>query len=191
MPDALRQLEGARAASGSDNTLLEDGLPLALQTFTFANIANAAAGALGLATGGLGLVAYGIGAAVAYPIGRMRRQQREKQRAKSEHQRYVAELLFGNEGVAKEFTTELSLRILDLREQVERYVEDRLTERKRQLDVEQRELQSVLRAEAGKRHEVEQAARRRIDEIAKLVAEIEPLERAVEARLVAPPRISR
>ncbi len=191
MPDALRQLEGARAASGNDNTLLEDGLPLAMQTFTFANIANAAAGALGLATGGLGLVAYGIGAAVAYPIGRMRRQQREKQRAKAEHQRYVAELLFGNEGVAKEFTTELSLRILDLREQVERYVEDRLGERKRQLDVEQRDLQAVLRAEAGKRHEVEQAARRRIDEIAKLVAEIEPLERAVEARLAAPPRISR
>ena len=191
MPEALRTLEGARAASGGDNTLLEDGLPLALQTFTFANIANAAAGALGLATGGLGLVAYGIGAAVAYPIGRMRRQQREKQRAKAEHQRYVAELLFGNEGVAKEFATELSLRILDLREQVERYVEERLVERKRQLDGEQRELQSLLRAEAGKRHEVEQAALRRLDEIDKVLAEIEPLERAVATRLAAPPTFSR
>src|SRR5690606_2604283 len=66
MPEALRRVEGARAAGG-ETSLLDDGLPVALQTFTFANIANAAAGALGLATGGLGLVAYGIGAAVAYP----------------------------------------------------------------------------------------------------------------------------
>ena len=183
MPEALRRLEGTRAAAGAETSLLDDGLPLAMQTFTFANIANAAAGALGLATGGLGLVAYGIGAAVAYPIGRMRRQQREKQRAKAEHQRYVAELLFGSEGVAKEFTTEMSLRILDLREQVERFVENRLGERKRQLDQEQRELQTLLRAETGKRQEAEQNAAGRLEEIARLAIEIQPLERAVAARL--------
>jgi signal recognition particle receptor subunit beta len=191
MPEALSRLQGARAVGASEPSLLDDGLPLALQTFTFANIANAAAGALGLATGGLGLAAYGIGAAIAYPIGRMRRQQREQQRARSEHHRYVSELLFGTEGVAKEFATELSLRILDLREQVERFVEQRLGERKRQLDHEQRELQTLMRAEASKRHEAEQAATRRLDEIARLQAEIEPLERAVEARLALPPQISR
>ena len=49
---------------------------MAMQTYTFANIANAAAGALGLATGGLGLVAYGIGAAIAYPIGKLRKRRR-------------------------------------------------------------------------------------------------------------------
>lgn len=188
MPEALRRLDGARGGVAGDGSMLEDGLPVALQTFTFANIANAAAGALGIATGGLGLVAYGIGAAIAYPIGRMRRAQRESQRARAEHQRYVAELLFGNEGVAKEFTTELSLRILDLRERVERFVEQRLVERKKQLDAEQKELQLLLRAEAGKRKEAEQSAMQRLDEIRKLLAEIEPLEKAVEARLTAPDR---
>lgn len=189
MPDALRRLEGARSSSGTEGSLLEDGLPVALQTFTFANIANAAAGALGLATGGLGLVAYGIGAAIAYPIGRMRRAQRESQRVRAEQQRYVADLLFGNEGVSKEFTTELSLRILDLRERVERWVEERLAERKKQLDAEQRDLQGLLRAETGRRKEAEQSAAQRLGEIRRLLAEIEPLERAVEARLTAvPPR---
>jgi predicted GTPase len=69
MPDGLRELAGARTSHRPDNSLLDDGLPMAMQTYTFANIANAAAGALGLATGGLGLVAYGIGAALAVPLG--------------------------------------------------------------------------------------------------------------------------
>ena len=187
MPEALRELAGLRAGSAPDFTLLDDGLPLAMQTYTFANIANAAAGALGLATGGLGLVAYGIGAALAYPIGRMRRRQREKQRAKADHQRYVADLLFGPEGVAKEFQTELSLRILDLREEVERFVDERLAERRRQLDNEGRELQALLRAETGRRQQVERAANGRLTDIGRIRAEIEPLERAVQARLISAP----
>ncbi len=187
MPDALRSVTGARIAGPGEASLLDDGLPLAMQTFTFGNIANAAARVLGLSTGGLGLVAYGIGAAIAYPIGKMRKQQRERQRVKVEYQRYVAELLFGNEGVAKEFTTELSLRILDLREEVERFVEQRLVERKKQLDAELRELQSVMKAEAGKRQEVQRAATAQLEGVQRLRSEIEPLQRAVEGRLAAAP----
>lgn len=183
MPEALRELSGSRTANTPAFTMLDDGLPIAMQTYTFANIANAAAGALGLATGGLGLLAYGIGAAIAYPIGNMRKRSRQKQQAKNEHQRYLGELLFGQEGVGKEFTTELSLRILDLREEVERFVEQRLGDRRKQLEREHRELQVLLRAEAGKRQEAERAAHGRLADIAKIRAEIEPLQRAVEARL--------
>lgn len=183
MPEGLRELSGGRANNRPTSSLLDDGLPIALQTFTFANIANAAAGALGIATGGLGLVAYGIGAAIAYPIGAMRRKAKEKQRVKGELQRHLADLLFGQEGVAKEFTTELSLRILDLREQVEQFVEQRLAERRRQLEREARELQALLRSESGKRQEAQKAAQQRIAEINKIRTEIEPLQRAVDQRL--------
>jgi Dynamin family len=184
MPEALRELTGSRAAHTAEFTLLDDGLPLAMQTFTFANIANAAAGALGLATGGLGLIAYGIGAAIAFPIGNMRKRGKQKQQAKNEHQRYLAELLFGQEGVAKEFTTELSLRILDLREEVERFVEQRLADRRKQLEREHRELQVLLRAETGKRQDAERTAQNRLNDIGKIRAEIEPLQRAVDNRLM-------
>jgi Dynamin family len=184
MPEALRELAGSRAGrDGGEFSMLDDGLPLAMQTFTFANIANAAAGVLGLATGGLGLIAYGIGAAMAVPIGKMRKRGKEKQQAKNEHQRYVNELLFGQEGIAKEFSTELSLRILDLREEVERYVEQQLADRRKQLERENRELQTLLRAETGKRQEAERAAQARLSDIGKIRAEIEPLQRAVDSRL--------
>ncbi|MEQ1699347.1 MAG: dynamin family protein [Ilumatobacteraceae bacterium] len=183
MPDGLRELSASRASNTSNSALLEDGLPMAMQTFTFANIANAAAGALGLATGGLGLVAYGIGAAIAYPIGNMRKKAREKQRMKSELQRYLADLLFGQEGVAREFTTELSLRILDLREEVERFVEQSLAERRKQLEREHRELQALLRSESGKKQEAQAQARTRLGDINKVRAEIEPLQKAVLQRL--------
>ena len=185
MPEALRELSGSRISGGSGgpSSFLEDGLPVAMQTFTFANIANAAAGALGIATGGLGLVAYGIGAAIAYPIGMLRKKAREKQRLKVEQQRFVGEILFGQEGVAKEFTTELSLRILDLREEVERFVEQRLTERRKQLEREARELQGLLRAEAGRRQEEQRAASGRLADIGRIRTDLDGLQASLDGRL--------
>ncbi|MGD9792132.1 MAG: dynamin family protein [Acidimicrobiia bacterium] len=183
MPQSLQDLAGANNINTGEFNLLDDALPMAMQTFTFANIANAAAGVLGLATGGLGLVAYGIGVAIAYPIGNLRKRAREKQRAKADLQRFVADALFGAEGVAKEFTTELSLRILDLREAVEQYVEDRLAERRRQLDREQRELQNLMKAEAGRRQDLQRSIQATLSDIARYRAEIEPVQRAVDARL--------
>jgi signal recognition particle receptor subunit beta len=190
MPEGLRQLSGARASNTPGSSMLDDGLPLAMQTFTFANIANAAAGALGVATGGLGLLAYGIGASIAYPIGNMRKKVREKQRVKVDLHRYLVDLLFGQEGVAKEFTTELSLRILDLREEVERFVEQQLMDRRKQLEREHRELQGLLKAQSTQRAEATRAANARIKELGKIRAELDPLQRAVDDRLAesAPPR---
>jgi signal recognition particle receptor subunit beta len=183
MPEGLRQLSGARASNTPGSSMLDDGLPLAMQTFTFANIANAAAGALGVATGGLGLLAYGIGASIAYPIGNMRKKVREKQRVKVDLHRYLVDLLFGQEGVAKEFTTELSLRILDLREEVERFVEQQLMDRRKQLEREHRELQGLLKAQSTQRAEATRAANARIKELGKIRAELDPLQRAVDDRL--------
>ncbi|MDP2289869.1 MAG: dynamin family protein [Actinomycetota bacterium] len=192
MPEGLRELSGARTSQRMEATFLDDGLPMAMQTYTFANIANAAAGALGLATGGLGLVAYGIGAAVAVPIGKLRKKSKEKQRMKADLHRYLSDLLFGQEGVGKEFTTELSLRILDLREQVELFVEQRLLERRKQLEREHRELQMLLRSESGQRQEAMKAGQARIADVNKLRAEIEPLQKAIDQRLAdtVPPTYS-
>ncbi|HRB03901.1 MAG TPA: dynamin family protein [Ilumatobacteraceae bacterium] len=184
MPEGLRELAGARTSVRADASFLDDGLPMAMQTYTFSNIANAAARALGLASGGLGLVAYGIGAAMAVPIGRMRKKSREKQRMKADLHRYLSDLLFGQEGVGKEFTTELSLRILDLREQVEVFVEQRLLERRKQLEREHRELQTLLRSESGQRQEAKKAGQARLADVNKLRAEIEPLQKAIDQRLM-------
>jgi hypothetical protein len=184
MPETLRELSGSRLAGGTGpSSFLEDGLPMAMQTFTFANIANAAAGALGLATGGLGLVAYGIGAAIAYPIGALRKKAKEKQRLKVEQQRFVGELLFGQEGVAKEFATELSLRILDLREEVERFVEQRLVDRRKQLEREARELQGLLRSEAGRRQEEQKAAGAQLADLGRIRTDLDGLQRSLDTRL--------
>ncbi len=181
IPEGLHELtrSGRTGDTAADSRLLDDGLPVMLQTFSFGGIANAMAGMLGLATGGLGLLAYGIGAAVALPIGALRRRTRERRRLGSELQRLVNDLLFGSEGIAKEFTTELSLRILDLREQVELYVDKRLAERRKQLEAETRELQQVMRSETGKRQEVQRSARARIDQIAQLRKELETIRHVV------------
>ncbi len=189
LPDGLRELAAGRSASvqGGDR-FLEDSLPMAMQTYTFANMANGLAALLGVATGGLGFLAYGIGAAISFQIGGMRKRAREKQRMAVELQRFVSELLFGQEGVAKEFTTELSLRILDLREHVEQYVEQRLIERRKQIEQESRELQQLLRAEAGKRSEAQRSAKQRLDEIAKLRADLETVRQSVSDRLAASAR---
>jgi hypothetical protein len=185
MPESLRELASTQATRASQSSFLDDGLPVAMQTFTFANIANAAAGTLGIVTGGLGLLAYGIGAAIAVPLGNMRKRSKQRQQAKNEYQRYLNDLLFGQEGIAKEFSTELSLRILDLREEVERFVEQRLADRRKQLEREARELQALLRAETGKRQDAERAAQARLADISRIRAEIEPLQRAVDQRLSA------
>ena len=120
---------------------------------------------------------------MAVPIGKMRKKSREKQRMKADLHRYLSDLLFGQEGVGKEFTTELSLRILDLREQVELFVEQRLLERRKQLEREHRELQMLLRSEGGQRQEAKKAGQARVADVNKLRAEIEPLHKAIDQRL--------
>ncbi|MGD9997073.1 MAG: dynamin family protein, partial [Ilumatobacteraceae bacterium] len=191
MPESLRDLASSHATRATQSSFLDDGLPVAMQTFTFANIANAAAGTLGIVTGGLGLLAYGIGAAIAVPLGNLRKRGKQRQQAKNEYQRYLNDLLFGQEGIAKEFSTELSLRILDLREEVERFVEQRLADRRKQLEREARELQGLLRSETGKRQEAERAAHARLGDVTRIRAEIEPLQRAVDQRLASAAAMSR
>jgi predicted GTPase len=184
MPEGLRQFSGSRLGQRNDPNMLEDGLPVAMQTFTFANIANAAAGALGIATGGLGLLAYGIGASVAYPVAKLRRKAKTEHLVNAELQRHVADALFGQEGIAREFTTELSLRILDLREEVEQFVEQRLTERRKQLEQEHKELLALQKSEAGKRKELSSQAEGRIQALGKFRAELQPLRIGIERKLL-------
>lgn len=177
--DAVAQ---SRDATKSEVTLLDDGVPLATQTFSFAATINAAAGAVGLATGGLGLVAYGIGAGLSFMISKMRHKHRGRLQSRAEYNRVISEALFGAEGIAKEFSTELGLRILDARERVEHLVDERLTERRKALEVRGQELQRLLRAEAGERAKVAQQAQAALKEIEALRGEIARLRQALSKR---------
>lgn len=172
----------SRDATKGDVTLLDDGIPLATQTFSFASTVNAAAGAMGLATGGLGLVAYGIGAGLSFMISKLRHKQRSRMQSRAEYNRVINEALFGAEGIAKEFSTELGLRILDAREKVEQVVDARLGERRKALDKRGQELQQLLRAEAGERARVAQQAQAAMKETAMLEQEIAKLRSALARR---------
>lgn len=192
MPPGIQEMT-ARSSVGNDFDLLDDALPLATQSFMFGNIANAMVGVLGIATGGLGLMAYGVGAALAAPIVLLRRKQRQKRQQSAEMQRAVNEALFGQEGIVREFTTELTLRILDARQSLELLIEDRLTARRKELEVQRRELQELMRSEVATRASARADIERRMGELRafradtdRLVAEVDRLLEAAFAAVPAP-----
>jgi len=183
-PPSIAEL-AARPALDGDFDLLDDAIPLATQAFMFGNIANAMVGVLGIATGGLGLMAYGIGAAISAPVVLLRRKQRERRRQIGEVQRALNEALFGQEGISRELSTELTLRILDARQGLEEMIEQRLLARRKELEVQRRELQELLRAETATRAAGRQDAERRLAELDGLRAETTRLAGVVDARLTA------
>jgi hypothetical protein len=183
MPEGLTEIVGQARSSQIDFSLLDDGVPLATQTFMFANIANAAGGALGLATGGLGLLAYGVGASASFGITKMRKQAREKNRTIQEFNRVINEALFGQEGIAKEFQTELSLRIIDAREQIEQLIDHRLQQRRKELEQQARDLQQLARAEHATRQRRREAAEKSVAELCQLEDETNRLRAQVHKSL--------
>lgn len=186
MPPGLRELIEKEHGSGSGEfSMLQDGLPITMQTFMFGNMANAAAGMLGLATGGLGLVAYGIGAAVAIPIAQVRKKQQQRQKTIAEYQRVLNEALFGQEGIAKEFSTELSLRIIDLREQIEEAIDARLTARRAELEQRRRELQGLLKGAVEQRNAAKHQGEKIATELAAMAADADKLRGLVHRSLSA------
>lgn len=185
MPSGLRDMIDRQGDAGQDFTLLDDGVPLTMQTFTFGNIAGAGLGALGLATGGVGLLAYGIGAAIAFPLMKMRRKQRDKMKSVGEFNRVLNEALFGAEGIAKEFTTELTLRILDTRERIERMVEERLVARRKQLDEQQKELQQLLKSEMTTRGRAKQDVEKVLGDLHGIQQDTDKLRAAVDRSMTS------
>ena len=184
MPEGLTEIVGqARELAGRFLTL-DDGVPIATQTFTFANITNAAGGVLGLATGGLGLLAYGIGAGMSFALTKMRKQAREKNRTLQEFNRVINEALFGQEGIAKEFQTELSLRIIDAREQIEQLIDQRLQQRRKELEQQARDLQQLARAELVTRQRRREAAEKTVADMGALQDESNRLRTQVYKALV-------
>ncbi|MBX3314452.1 MAG: dynamin family protein [Actinobacteria bacterium] len=190
MPPGIQAMT-ARRDIDNDFDLLDDALPLATQSFAFGNIANAAVGVLGIATGGLGLMAYGIGAAIAAPVVMMRRKKRQRQLQAGAMQRALNESLFGQEGIAREFTTEVTLRIIDARQALETMVEERLTARRKELEIQRRELQDLLRSETATRASVKGEVERRLAELGAFQAETDRLvgevDRVLEAAFSAAP----
>lgn len=164
-------------ARRSEVDLVQDVVPLATQAFLFGNIVNFGAMALGVATGGLGFVAWGVGMAVSVPIVQLRRKQRSQQQAAAELQREINDALFGQEGISREFSAEMNLRILDAREQLEALIDDRLTARRKELESRRQELQQLARAEQAARA----SARTEVDRVVAQLTEL----RAETSRLTA------
>lgn len=185
MPEGLTEIVGQARALQTDFSMLDDGVPMATQTFTFANIARSAGGMLGMATGGFGLLAYGVGAAVSIHLTKMRRTAREKARAVAEFNRVINEALFGQEGIAKEFQTELSLRIIDARETFEALIDQRLTERRKQLEQQARDLQQLARSEAATRQRRKEQAEKRLVDLNGIDDELNRLRAQVHRQLQA------
>ena len=175
MPDDLLEGINRTRSDTHEFSMLDDGVPLATQTFSFANMANAAGGMLGVASGGLGLAAYGIGAGISYALTRSRKQHRDRSRTLQEYSRMLNDALFGQEGIAKEFQAELSLRIIDAREQIEELVEARLGQRRRDLERESKELQQLLRGELAARQQQKVQGQRMLTEMSGLRGDAEKL----------------
>ncbi len=178
---ALQQQSGVEDRFG----LLDDAVPMATQAFLFGNIANVMAGVLGVATGGIGFVAYGIGAAMAAPIVLLRRRQREQRRRVGETQRALNEALFGSEGLARELTAELNLRIMDVRTELETMIEERLVARRRDLETQLRELAELARAAATEQDQARAETARHLAEVRSLRTDTDRLAGAVHDRLTA------
>lgn len=183
-PPALASLQ-TRSGFEDRFGLLDDAVPLATQAFLFGNIANVMVGVMGLATGGLGLLAYGIGAGIAAPVVMLRRRQREQRRRIGETQRALNEALFGQEGLARELSTELTLRVMDVRSELEQLIDERLTARRKDLETQLRELHELLRAETSERAAMRDATAHRLRELQVLAEDTRRLDTAVDARLVA------
>lgn len=160
--------------------LVQDVVPLATQAFLFGNIANVGAMLLGVASGGLGFVAFGVGMAVSMPIVHLRRKQRSQQKATAELQREINDALFGQEGVSREFSAEMNLRILDAREQLENLIDDRLTARRKELEARRKELQQLLRSEQAARTSAQRESEQLRARLAELRQETTRLADAVD-----------
>lgn len=177
---------GLPAGSGKSGfDVLEDGLPLAMQTFMFSNIATALVGVFGIATGGIGFLAYGIGAAASAPIVLLRRRQRDRRKMAGELLREINESLFGQEGIAREFTAELTLRILEARQELEVLIETRLTQRRKELETEHQQIQQLLKSEQSTRRQAQEAAERALTELRTVVDETTAMAAEVETRVRA------
>ena len=183
VPDGLIATGLPAGATKERFDALDDALPMATQTFIFSNIANAVVGVLGLATGGIGLLAYGIGAAASAPIVLLRRRKRERRRMAGELLREINESLFGQEGIAKEFSTDLSLRILDVRQELEVLIDTRLTQRRKELEIEHQKIQQLLKSELSTRRQVQQDTERVLAEFTAAMAGTRALADQVRAGL--------
>lgn len=182
-PEGIARFEPGSNASTGQFDLLEDGVPLTTQTFMFGNMASALLAGVGLVTGGLGMAIYGVGAAIALPIVALRRKQRKKMRGAQEYNRVISEALFGQEGVAKEFATELNLRIIDARESLERTIEERLVQRRRDLEQRRVEAQKLLKAERQQQARARQDSERVLSELKRLQSEATKLRQAMRQSL--------
>lgn len=149
--DSPASLALSQRSADEDGSALEHTLPVLGQSFMFGNLVNVGAGLAGVATGGLGLVAYGIGAAVAMPLNRLRRERQQQRRAAVDLERSLNEALFGHEGVARELNAALGLRLIEARVELERTIEARLADRRRSVETQKKELEEAAKREARDR----------------------------------------
>ncbi len=165
--------DGISVASGFD--MVEDGLPFASGTMMGMGLGAKILGGAMLGPMGI-VVGLGIGAGMVA----LRRGKRISMKTKQEYLKTVRESL----GVVKqEFATEMALKLIEFRTEIEELVDARLTERRKELEERRKEVVTLVKQELGERKKVRAEAEGHLKTARELQAEARRFRQQLEAAL--------
>lgn len=155
--------------------MVEDGLPFASGTMMGMGLGAKLLGAAAL--GPMGIV---LGVGVGVGMVALRRGKRISTKTKQEYLRVVRESLAV---VRQEFSSELSLKLIEFRTEIEELVDTRLSERRKELEEQRKELVALVKQDMGERKKVRAESEGRLKTAAELQAEAVRLRQQVTAAL--------
>jgi hypothetical protein len=179
----MRDRTNAEVGKGS---FLDDGLPLITSASIFSSMITKAIGAS--AMGGMGMM-FLPGLLVAGPVAYLRSKKRKSMQQRAEYLRVMKELLVE---VRQEFQSELSLKVLDVREKLETMIDEALGNRRKELELQRKDLAGLLKEDTARRAQLRAEAKELVQKVQAHRAEADKLrvavDRASQAALAAAPR---
>lgn len=175
VPEHLRYTGASdrRDPNAGKGNLVEDGLPALLMS-----------GALGSVTasllGGLAVPVVLPGLILAAPVTYMRYRKRHQVQVRQDYLRIVRETVAQ---VRQEFQAELTLKMIEAREGIEREIDAAITARRKVIDEQRRELAGLLRKSQAERQALRSEAEGRLGAVRALRTEAQSLQVKVDAEL--------
>lgn len=149
---------------------LDDGLPLLTSASSF--------GSMLASTFGTSAGLFSPGLLVAAPVAYFKYKQRQRAQIKTEYLRVVREVM-GT--VRQEFTSELSLKLIEARELIEESVDQALAERRTQIESQRNELSAFLKEDAPRQKQLAAEIKARAGRIEQIRQRGDDLRRRLEA----------